>query len=79
MSAAEFLFWSEFRAKHGFPVDRLEGAIANIGAYIGSAWGGEAEADDLVMVFGPRQRGAKRLMEALSTTPGVVARDGRRK
>jgi hypothetical protein len=79
MSAAEFSFWQDFRRQFGFPEDRIEAAVVNSGAYVGGVWGGEAEAEDLRPVFGPRRRTARRAMVSLSTAAGVRVRDGRRK
>lgn len=79
MSAAEFAFWRSFRQHHGFPDDRIEALLANVGAYVGGIWGGEVEPEDLRPVFGPRRRTARKAMAALSATTGVRVQDGRRR
>lgn len=61
MSAAEFAFWTEFHARHGFPFDRLEASVAIAGAAQLRAWGSKIEPRDLL----PRLRSAQKIGNAV--------------
>lgn len=74
MSAAEFAFWREYHKVRGFTADRLEGATALAGEYVGSVWGGKREAQELVPKFGARKSDMRVLAAQLAALPGAKVR-----
>jgi hypothetical protein len=48
MSLAELNVWREYRARRGFPHERVIHGIANAGAYVGATNRGKARAGDLL-------------------------------
>jgi hypothetical protein len=80
----EFDFWKDFRSRNGFPADRIETAVAKIGAYLGYAWGGKATPSDLMPKFGRDEHpkvvsNPKGILAFLSTVPGCVVSDVRKR
>jgi hypothetical protein len=71
MSAAEFSFWRLYAEQRGFPVDRLEAAIALSGAAVCRANGKDIGAKDLIPKFGPGKIDNKVLAARLARLPGA--------
>lgn len=70
MSAAEFRFWRAFHRRHGFPVDRLEAAVAIGAAAQCRAWGASVDPQDLIPRF-DRSRSMAELAARLAALPGA--------
>ncbi len=54
MSAAEISFWLDFRRLHGFPLERIEVAVALSGSAMCQVRGAKVKASDLMPSYGPR-------------------------
>lgn len=48
MPAADVEAWRRWRARHGFPADRIAWATAIGASYVGATWGGKARPSDLM-------------------------------
>jgi len=76
MSAAEFAFWIAFRARHGYPDDRIEAGVAIAGAASCASHGAKVRAADLLPKFAGDGSGktTDRLKVWLSGVRGVKIR-----
>ena len=72
MSAAEFVFWTVYFSRRGFPTDRVEAAVAIAGAANCRAWGAKVEPADLLPRFGPRRPASMAVIATrLMSLPGA--------
>ncbi len=71
MSAAEFVFWTVYFSRRGFPADRVEAAVAIAGAANCRAWGAKVEAKELLPRFGVQKVSNKVLAARLAKLPGA--------
>lgn len=79
MSAAEFAFWAEYQKHHGFPTDRVVGAVVKAGAAACQVQGGKVTPHDLLPKFGgPRPDGHKLLLSYLTSLPRATVRKVKR-
>ena len=74
MSAWEFNLWCDYRTKHGFDTDRLEGVTANAGSAAACAMGAKVKASELVPKFARERMAPALLIAKLSAMPGAKVR-----